>query len=863
MESHLSNTTPLENSIYQHLKELENDPFHNSSALMDDLIKLSSLENDEMSIRYFERALLLLPTSQDIHLYLGFFYSKLNDIKKTMYHYRLALLSNISRLSIFDINVYCNIFMLYHSVGNYKTALTYLLDGIKLYPDDPDLNERLGIAYTKLGMFDLAGFAFLKAIDNIDNLILSKDKTILLSSIYSNYALCSDRNFDYASANKYHELSFQLNPNGLSTFQNILMNLNYQKFNYEDRMKPADTHRKINQFFQKTGTYVFDSDFFNTEKINIGIVSGDFMLTHAVYFFASTFLHHHDKNVFNLTCYTDFDSNIPNINIVDTRLKSTKEVSDMIYKNKTHILIDLSGHTSGGKLDVFKNKPSPIQITYIGYPFTTGINEMDYRITDKICEYDLEVSQPYYTEKLLCLDNCFLCYNPPPYKLSIQELIPDEYINIGCYNRPNKFSPYTLDLFRRILVENTKVKFFFNSPAFREKSYSDSFLLNFPEDVRDRISFIISTISAENHIHTLNQINIQVDTNPYSGTTTTCESLLMGVPILTIYDSETCFHCTNVTSSILKNSNLDYFVCSSPDEVLSKIVDLQSKPKQFWSNFKTEVKSKFINGKVCNKELYLSNITKMFVELFNRHKPDDVYQDFLNKQWDVDWDEMPLQNEELECVIVEPRDHPNLERVIKNFASKLNKYSFTWYCSKSNEHCLDDKLPSEALKKIKRVVFCDDNITISQYNELMTSQSFYASFSSKRILIFQTDAGCLRSNIEDFLKYDYIGAPWPQGFTSQMIDIDLVCGNGGLSLRNPKLMKRICEQPNVLYNKYPEDYFFSQHLNDISSDSICFPKSIEEANLFSSETIVNLNSFGFHAVYKYHTGNIVKELMSV
>ena len=71
--------------------------------------------------------------------------------------------------------------------------------------------------------------------------------------------------------------------------------------------------------------------------------------------------------------------------------KSAKDVSDLIYNDNVHILLDLAGHTAFNRLDVFSLKPSPIQISYIGYPMTTGLNEMDYRITDNICDGDLGV----------------------------------------------------------------------------------------------------------------------------------------------------------------------------------------------------------------------------------------------------------------------------------------------------------------------------------------------------------------------------------------------------------------------------------------------------------------------------------------
>lgn len=847
---------------------LKINPFHKSSlaGIYQLYNKITFFNDVSLNILYFNDSLNYIPNNPAVHLLLGYFYYQIKDLDKVIYHYRLAISTNKDNKLIY-MNTYNNIYMVYYETGKFKIAMQYALEALKLEPNDPDINDKLGVVYMKLNKYEIAKLSFEKAIENYKLSVLTLDSNVLLSRIYSNYAFCNDRLFDYGKATEFYQKSELLNPKFLIPMQANLMSLNYMKHSFEDRMIPSNKHRLINNFFQKTASYEFDSKFYKTPKINIGLVSGDFTLTHAVYFFLSTFLHEHSTSIFNVICYAENESNIPGINIKSTAGKSAKEASDMIYNDKIHILIDISGHTSMNRLDIFKNKPSPIQITYIGYPFTTGLNEMDYRITDQICEYDTSISQDYYTEKLLCLENCFTCYSPFTTP-EITELPYDDYLNIGCYGRANKMSTEIVSLFNRILSTNSKVKLFFNSPAFRTDKFANNFLMKFSEEVRDRISFIKSTKGMTEHLLTLNNIHIQIDTSPYSSTTTACESFLMGVPMLTMYDTTTCYHCTNVTTSLLKNSDLDYYVCSSEDDLVNKIIELQSKPVEFWSNLKKETRSKFLTGKVCNKGLYLQNLTKMLVGLYDMHKitqpgPESLYQDFLNRDWYVNWNLVPLEHEELEMVIVEPRKHENLSRVITNFCSQLNQYPITWYCSEDNFTWLDDKLPEEALKKIKRVIFTKENITIYQYNELMTSPKFYDLFKSKRILIFQTDTGLLKSNIEDFLKYDYIGAGYPIGHaTLNRNPQELVCGNGGLSLRNPKLMKRICENPNPLYNTFPEDFFFSNHLTDMSkvNKKICFPTSSEEANKFSCEIIIDNECFGFHNVFKYNDYDSVKEL---
>jgi len=188
------------------------------------------------------------------------------------------------------------------------------------------------------------------------------------------------------------------------------------------------------------------------------------------------------------------------------------------------------------------------------------------------------------------------------------------------------------------------------------------------------------------------------------------------------------------------------------------------------------------------------------------------------------------------AVIVEPRPHPKLIPVIQNFIQNLpSTTKIQVFYGNQNKQLLLDAFSKEISSgKMILTPLHLDNLTLKQYNKLCTSKKFYKDIQGENILIFQTDT-CLCNNspykIDDFLKYDYIGAPWKDPKLKNKI------GNGGLSLRKrSKMMDYIDKNP---YKGGNEDLYFSRNKD------FYFP-SEEVASQFSTEAILNPKSYGVH-----------------
>jgi protein O-GlcNAc transferase len=595
-------------------------------------------------LNYLQEALLFVPNNPTIHYNLGYIYQRLNRVELSIIHYKisLGLLENLKpendqierENKSLVINNYNGISCIYRSLKQWPEALHYLLLAERVDGLDPDVQNQMGVVYTEMRRTDLAEIAYNRAIKNHQRAIISTDKTFLLSELYLNLGHMHSYNGDNHKSVENYNKSLKICPKFNLPFQNKIMNLTYLFDQLDDKMYITNQHKLVNKLYKKNDTGYNFTNHFKDGKINIGIISGDFV-DHPVSFFISTFLRNFDSERFNLTCYSEC---IINTSVYNKKLEfktirnlSSKQGSDMIYNDKIHILFDLAGHTAFNRLDIFSLKPSPIQITYIGYPFTTGLNEMDYRITDNICDGDLSVSQEFYTEKLVALKNCFLCYDPTVIKNTGECILPknnvpirkrDSFINIGCFNRLNKITDDLVKLFNTVLLQNDKTRVFFKTKALINKRVCSDFIGKFDKRVRNRISVIDCTISHEDHVLTYSDIDIAIDTFPYSGTTTTCEALYMGVPVFSFYDSKYYFHPQNVSCSILKNSNLDEYIVNDQLEFYDKIKRLVEKSDDvdYWRGLRNDVKSKFTNGLVCNKTEYMNNLQNLLQNLYDNNK---------------------------------------------------------------------------------------------------------------------------------------------------------------------------------------------------------------------------------------------------
>jgi protein O-GlcNAc transferase len=242
-----------------------------------------------------------------------------------------------------------------------------------------------------------------------------------------------------------------------------------------------------------------------------------------------------------------------------------RQLADLIRSHQIDILVDLAGHTSDNRLLTFARKPAPVQVTYLGYPTTTGLTTIDYRLTDSIA--DPPGADEFYTEKLIRLPNGFFVYGDDPTK-PLDPMLPADRTGVftfGSFNSFTKINDPTLEAWANILraVPNSRLLMKarpVENPSTRQK------LLAFFKDrgiTTDRLD-LRPWVTMPEHIALLGSgIDLMLDTFPYNGHTTSCQCLWMGVPVVT--RSGNTFR-SRVGETILLHLDLSDFIARDFEE---------------------------------------------------------------------------------------------------------------------------------------------------------------------------------------------------------------------------------------------------------------------------------------------------------
>lgn len=387
--------------------------------------------------------------------------------------------------------------------------------------------------------------------------------------------------------------------------------------NVSENFSVDDLHMFRDKFKKRLTDKPFQRRFYDHEKIRIGLISGDFHL-HPVINWSWPLLTKFNKNLFELYCY----SNDKTKDKVNTYLRSAipnwrdiydlndEQAAKLIYDDEIDILFDLSGHTTNNRLAVMAYRPASVQVVGVGDMFSTGFDCVDYFLADVYCAGD----EKFFTEKVIKLPHSHICYEPPSTKEPASEppCIKNGFITFGTFNQYQKITDSMLIAWKNILdvVPNSRL-------ILKNKIVGMDGGKDFIGRRLKSFSFNLARIelrpTTNTYLQEYNDVDIALDTFPYTGGVTTCEALYMGVPVISLYGTR---HGTRFGLSILKNIGLGELAVNSYENYVERAVALAG-DLELLTILKKNLRIMMKKSPLMNPVNYMHEIEETFVKILN------------------------------------------------------------------------------------------------------------------------------------------------------------------------------------------------------------------------------------------------------
>lgn len=357
------------------------------------------------------------------------------------------------------------------------------------------------------------------------------------------------------------------------------------------------------------------------KKLRIGYISPDFR-QHAVANFVLPFMRDFDSDHFSVYCYSTGKADAVtdrfrhnHISWRDMRGRPPQNIARQIAEDHIDILVDLSGHSQNNCLPVMALHPANIQICAIGYTATTGLDAMDYFLSDDVCIPSLEQPEAF-TERILRLPRCHLCYAPG----AIRDIPPagtrapylhNGYITYGSFNNYAKVTDDILFIWRAILEKVEDAHLVIKGKICSIPS-GESILMERLQKFGLPLERIELRPYSPDYLEQYRDIDVILDTSPYTGGLTTCEALYMGTPVVVLRGRS---HGSRLGASILTSADLSELIAENPMEYIKKAVKLSTKSK-FISYYHAGLRTHMYESKLMDSKGYMRDLEAIYREIW-------------------------------------------------------------------------------------------------------------------------------------------------------------------------------------------------------------------------------------------------------
>jgi len=325
--------------------------------------------------------------------------------------------------------------------------------------------------------------------------------------------------------------------------------------------------------------------------LRVGYLSPD-LRTHSVGFFIQHVIANHDPREFEVICYSSSritDEVRAGIRQHAAQFHDVEDVDDAalarrIHDDGIHLLIDLAGHTEGHRIGVLARKPAPVQLTWIGYLHSLGIQAIDYRITDRFAD---DPATTTGTERLLVLPECFLCMGGfPECEIDPQPpVVRNGHVTFASFNNLAKITPEAVRVWARIMSEVPGAKLLVASADADSQAVRKNLNAEFAKcGIAPERLLLRRSLPRLDYLRAHNDVDIILDTWPFNGGTVTAGALWMGVPVVTLVGKA---HRQRVSYSMLNNIGVEDTIAWTEDGYVETAVQLARDPVRLASLRKT------------------------------------------------------------------------------------------------------------------------------------------------------------------------------------------------------------------------------------------------------------------------------------
>jgi predicted O-linked N-acetylglucosamine transferase (SPINDLY family) len=494
--------------------------------------------------------------------------------------------------------------------GMYNLALALANDGksadatellhraLKLKPDYAEAHNALGLALELLGRKDDASHHYEKAVQ------LKPD----LADAWSNLGINLAEQGRTEDAIVSLRNSLRHRPLAPAIHSNLLLLLNYSSQLTSEQVR--DEHLAWGEKFTtpvppRPAPHLPHDPH---RKLRVGYLSCDFR-THTVAGLIEILLRHHDRQQFEVYAY----SVVQRPDQITEQLKGLADVwrpivgrtdsdaADLIHQDRIDVLVDLGGHTAGNRLITFACRPACVQVSLFGYPNTTGMAAMDYRVSDPVSDPQ-GASEHLYCERLIRLPQTAWVYHPPADAPPVGPLpgLQRRVFTFGCLNNSAKISDACLVAWSKLIqaTPGSRLVLMAGQSHAGLKRLADRFVR--AGILRDRIQ-LINRLQRDQYFARYGEIDVSLDPFPYNGGVTTCDSLWMGVPVFTV--AGTCYRSRQGVMQMLA-VGLDEFIAPTVEDLVP-LAKMWMNRRDELSTLRAGLRDRMLASPLCDGPSYV------------------------------------------------------------------------------------------------------------------------------------------------------------------------------------------------------------------------------------------------------------------